>query len=323
MGVTGKSFEGSSYVSPGARGKFKAPNVSQGVSIDEFTLVIIGKATNGVYCNDSNLTDDERYMVFANFDDAKKVLGGGELLEAVYLADSPSGEDDFAGGPQLFKILNVCPNTKAFFDFPSLETGETHKISYPIPGPNGKKVRIKKNASAKTIEIGNADGSQTSPKLERKILDVTYTGDGQFAKITIDATKINITLSGTVPTDGTTNIDVLFADYPSVGEAVDFINSKLGYVANLIDAPEFLCANLDHIKAVDNISVKTTAATLYANLYEEEIFLKNSGLAEITVGATRKALAGTTNTTSTFRALLLRYGQAGDLLWEKFLDAGT
>lgn len=33
--------------------------------------------------------------------------------------------------------------------------------------------------------------------------------------------------------------------------------------------------------------------------------------------------AGTTNTTSTFSALLLRYGQAGDLLWEKFLDAGT
>jgi len=295
MGVKGKVFEGRSYVGPGARGKFRAPSVSQGVSQDEFTQVIIGKANNGVNCNDATLTDDERYMLFTNFEDAKKVLGGGELLEAIYLADSPSSEDDFAGGPQLFKILNICPNTKAYSDFLSLETGETHRISYPIPGPNGKKVRVKKNSASKTIEIGDASGSQTSPKLERKVFDITYTGDGAVAKITIDATKINVTLSGTPPTDGSTSLDVLYADYPTIGEAVDFINSKTGYVANLIDAPEFACGKLDHIKAADNISVKTTAATIYADLYEEEIFLLNSGLAEISVGATRKALAGTTS----------------------------
>ncbi|MCT8335771.1 hypothetical protein NUH30_18945, partial [Leptospira sp. 85282-16] len=223
MGVLGKAFEGRSYVRPGSRGKFRAKDQIPGDSVDLFTQLIIGQADNGVNCNDTNLSDEERYYIFYSFEEAKKVLGGGELLEAIMLADTPSSEDDFAPGPQRFIALNTRANVAASASIPSLKSGQSHTLTFPIPGPKGKKVRFRKTVATKQIEIGDNEGILTSPALEQKVLTISYTGDATSAILSVTGTALIVTLAG--QNDGSVSLTVPFADYPTAIEAVDYINS--------------------------------------------------------------------------------------------------
>lgn len=287
MGVLGKSFEGRSYVRPGSRGKFRAKDQIPGDNIDLFTQLIIGQADNGVDCNSSGLADEDRYYIFYSYDEAKKVLGGGELLEAIYLADSPSSEDDFAAGPQRFIALNTKANVAASASIPSLKSGQSHTLTYPIPGPKGKKVRFRKTVATKIIEIGDNDGILTSPALEQKVLTVSYTGDAASAVLTVTATALTVALTG--QSDGSLTLTFLFSDYPTAIEAVDYINSLPFYTASMLSNANFALTNLDHVEAGDAVSAKSPAiATAYADLYTEKTWIEGTGFAKFSTAATVK-----------------------------------
>lgn len=287
MGVLGKAFEGRSYVRPGSRGKFRAKDQIPGDSVDLFTQLIIGQADNGVNCNDTNLPDDERYYIFYSFDEAKKVLGGGELLEAIMLADTPSSEDDFAPGPQRFIALNTRANVAASASIPSLKSGQSHTLTFPIPGPKGKKVRFRKTVATKQIEIGDNEGILTSPALEQKVLTISYSGDATSAILSVTGSALIVTLAG--QNDGSLSLSVPFADYPTAIEAVDYINSIPFYTASMMSNATFLMSNLDHVEAEDAISVKSPAiATAYADLFAEKNWIESTGFAVFTTAATVK-----------------------------------
>ncbi|MBM9499748.1 hypothetical protein JWG44_05720 [Leptospira sp. 201903071] len=300
MGTSGSGFQGRALVAPGARGKFQSIGANPGAGADKFTLVLIGKAANGVYFNDSStpsLRDDQRYYTISGgvngYNQAKSILGGGELLQAIKFATFPSSDDNLAQGPQLIKFVNICPNTKAFNDFPTLKTGVTHKISFPIPGPNGKKVRFYKDISDKTIQIGDDKGTLISRKLEKVVFTVSYIGNASTALLEIDATNLKVTLTGA--SDNSSSISIKFSDYPTIGEVVDQINSQVGYVASLVESPEFLASNLDHIETTELVSVKApTNLSIYADLFMEQNFIESSGFGEVVLGAVRKPFAGST-----------------------------
>ncbi|UML78859.1 hypothetical protein [Leptospira kirschneri] len=297
MGTSGSEFQGRAYVAPGARGKFQSIGANPGAGTDKFTLVLIGKAANGVCFNESSLRDDQRFYTISGgvsgYNQAKSILGSGELLQAIKFATFPSSEDNLAQGPQLIKFINICPNTKAFNDFTTLKTSQTHRISYPIPGPNGKKVRFFKNSTDKTIQIGNDQGILTSRRLEKVVFTISYIGNGASALLEIDAINLKVTLTGA--SDNSQSIVIKFADYPTIGEVVDQINSQVGYVATLFESPEFLVANLDHVEASESISVKApTNVSIYADLFMEQNFIEGTGLGEVVLGTVRKPFAGST-----------------------------
>lgn len=287
MGVLGKAFEGRSHVRPGARGVFRAIDQIPGDSVDLFTQLIIGKADNGIDCNDTTKEDDDRYYVFYSFEEAKKVLGGGELLEAIMLAFSPSSEAEFASGPQRILALNTGANVAASVNLASLKSAQPHTLTSPIPGPKGKKVRIRKTVATKTIEIGDNEGILTSPALEQRVLSVTYSGNATTAVLTVTATNLVVTLTG--QSDASVTLTVPFADYPTAIEAVDYINSVPFYTASLLSNANFAMTDLDHVEAADAVSAKSpTIATAFADLYAEKIWIESTGFVKFSTTATVK-----------------------------------
>jgi len=292
MGVIGKQFGGRSHVRPGSRGQFRTPRQIPGIGEELFTQLIIGTSKNGPNCLDSSLELEKRVIQVSNFEQAKKIMRDGELLEAVYLADSPSNDDRFANGPQKFILLNINANTKAYADFDTTsENVGVHRLSYPIAGPFGKKIRVKKN-SDKTILIGDSDGTETSPVLESILFSIHYIGDGATATIVINSTGLTTTLSS--PTDGSSNLDIPFAEFPTVGEIVDYINSQPGYVAELVGNPGFLSTELDHIESTEAVNIKASPISIFADLAMEISWIESTGYAEFTtVHSTRKPLEPT------------------------------
>ncbi|WCL51520.1 hypothetical protein [Leptospira sp. GIMC2001] len=294
MGVSGKLFGGRSHVTPGAKVLFNAPDGPPGVGEELFTQLIIGTCKNGPNCLDSTLPFDERYIAVSNFEKAKKIMRDGELLEAVSLAGNPSNTIGFTQGPQKFILLNVNQTTKAYRDFDTNSANALviHRLSYPIAGPWGKKVRIKKN-SDKTIEIGDSDGVITSPVLENLLATVSYIGDGTAATMQLTSASLVTTL--TSPEDGSANLNIDLTEFKTVGEIVDYINSQTGYVAELIGDPGFLSSKLDAIESTAAVDIKTAPKNISADLESEILWIESTGYAEFTtVHGTRKPLEVTT-----------------------------
>lgn len=291
--IAKEDFSGIKRIRPGVYGKFDSPT-EQIENLDLNTLILIGRADNGPYYGDTTIPFADRYVTVSSFNDALKILKSGELLEAVNLAQSPARDTVkpvflFSRGPRLFKLININPNTAAEITLNSTKAANQHIIKYPVPGTYGNKIRIRKILADKKIQAASPDGQVESPRLEKKCFEITYTGNGTSAILAISSTLITVTLTG--QSDGSANLSVLFSDYPRLGDAVDYINSLQGYVAAMIDVPDFLLSNLDHIEASEAVDIKTMK-TVYADLYAEQQYIEGTGLGIFKTNApVRKPLA--------------------------------
>lgn len=291
--IAKEDFSGIKRIRPGVYGKFESPT-EQVANLDLNTLILIGRSDNGPYYNDTTIPFKDRYVIVSSFNDAKKIMKSGELLEAVNLAQSPAKDTEkpaflFSKGPALFKLININPNTAATITLDSTKASNQHVIAYPVPGTYGNKIRLRKILSEKKIQASSPDGATESPVLEKKCFEITYTGNGTSAILSISSTAITVTLTG--QTDGSANLSVQFSDFPRLGDAVDYINSLQGYVASMIDVPDFLLSNLDHIEVSEAVNIKTIK-TVYADLYAEQQYIEGTGIGIFkTVAAVRKPLA--------------------------------
>lgn len=290
MGVSGKQFGGRSHFRPGARGRFSAPDPAPGAGEELFTQLIIGTAKNGAYCLDANLPEEERVIEVSSLESARKILREGELLEAVMLARNPSNDEGFTTGPQKFILLNINQTTKAYRDFAttSSDAANTHRISHPIPGPWGKKVRFRKN-NLNAIEIGDSEGTITSATLSNPLLTIHYLGDGSASELQISGTALTTTV--TAPTDGSQPLNLPLADYPTIQELADQINISSGYVAEVIGNPEYPTNLLDAVEAGDAVDIKAAPVQIKADLEAEIAFIEDSGFGDVTVGTVRRPFA--------------------------------
>ena len=105
-------FEGKNFIIPGSRAAFRAKPQNTGVNADLNTLILIGTSANGWDCNNTTLPKDLRVMEFYSFDEAKGILGSGDLLDAIKVAFSPSRTVGFSGVSRV-KALNINPNVQA------------------------------------------------------------------------------------------------------------------------------------------------------------------------------------------------------------------
>lgn len=294
MGVSAASFQGRQFYRPGAYGAFQAAAQPLGPSDDLVTQIIIGQADNGANCNSGSLKDEERYYVFTDYQTAKSVLRGGNLLEAIKHAFAPSTEAGYTLGPQFIKAFNVNPNTAATKTLDTTKASNLSTVTAVIAGIAGNLIRMRKTLATKKIEIGTADGVQTSPALDFPVMTLQYTGNGTAAALTVDSTGLHVAVTphGSTP-DGSASLDILFADYTYLGDVIDKINSTLGYVATAVASYDFLFAKLDAIISGDAISV-LTLKTLQADAYAEEIFLNSTGIVTYTMATVRRPLADMT-----------------------------
>ncbi len=100
----------------------------------------------------------------------------------------------------------------------------------------------------------------------------------------------------TSPNDGSANLSAAFTEYETIGQLVDFINSRQGYTANVISRPDRKSNSLDHIETSENVNIGGSARILTALLHEQSRFISGSGLAEVEIGSSiRKPLADMTS----------------------------
>ena len=288
MGNRAVEFLGRLYRIPGARGAFRAKPPAKGLSEDFTTLIIIGASENGWKFSNTTLAEDKRIMEFGNGDESKAILQKGDLADAIATAFRPSKDERFSAGPQLIKGINVSNTTAASAILDTTIAANQATIKAMVPGKKGNETRLRITSGGKVIEIGDSASIETSPSLIADEMTIVYTGDASAAIIVIDETKISTVL--TAPGDGSENLSIPFADYKTIGEAVDFINSKAGYVATIESNPDRLTSWLDHIEATENIDIKAVK-TLTALFQEQKTYLSGSGLVEVESATVKKPLA--------------------------------
>lgn len=302
MGFSGAYFDGRLYFRPGARGKFKSKELRRGASLDLNTLILIGTSTNGFNCNDPTLPQRKRVMEFVNFQEAREILGGGELLDAVKGAFNPSKDQRFAIGPTLIKVLNIADNEQAEI------AKDGHTIKALIPGPNGNKIRFR---VISPTEIIITDGVETykQSNLVQDDLAIQYTGDATTATIAINSTNITVTLAGD-QTDGSLGFDLLLEDYPVLFDIAEKIASLTGYTVLIKSKPDFLTADLDHITGQDIM----IPANIKGTFHRQKTFLQSTGLIEI---------ENTTNTPFTADAVYIYLVNGSTGIWTNtdYIDA--
>ncbi|RHX90245.1 hypothetical protein DLM76_20495 [Leptospira yasudae] len=291
MGTRDVEFLGRGFIQPGARGAFRTKSQSAGISPDLNTLVLIGPADNGFDVNDSSLETSKRILEFSGADEARSVLYSGDLADAVIAAFSPSKDSRFSSGPQTIKAINISPNVRASFTANTTLAGTTAVVQGIIPGPRGNQIRFRITSGGTILQVGDAVGIQTSTPLEANELRIRYTGDAGNAALSFDGNELRITLSGSAPTDGSSDLVVPVKDYETLQEVVGFVSSRTGYEITLLSSPDKKTQTLDHLLVSENVDVKSSPFVLKSLLYGQEQFFLGNGLAEIQSGPVRKPLA--------------------------------
>lgn len=290
MGAREVEFLGRGYIQPGARGAFRTKPQTGGISPDFTTLVLIGSADNGYFSNDSSLPISKRVLEFSGPDEARSVLGSGDLTDAVINSFSPSKDSRFANGPQTIKTLNVSRNLSASVSVLSITTGISNIIKAQVPGPKGNQIRFRITNNGTVIQVGDKDGIVSSAPIEANEFRIQYIGNAETTNLTFDGTTLQVILSGASATDGSLNLNVPVKDYETISELVAYINSQSGYSAILLSQPDRKTKTLDYISTVDAVDIKS-GYTLRSLLYWQETFFLTNGLAEIELGSQRKPCA--------------------------------
>ena len=280
-------FEGKNFIIPGSRAAFRAKPQNTGVNADLNTLILIGTSANGWDCNNTTLPKDLRVMEFYSFDEAKGILGSGDLLDAIKVAFSPSRTVGFSGVSRI-KALNINPNVQASDTFQSVDVPTTHTIKAIVPGTLGNNVRVKVSSSGGIVEVGSIEGITKSSDLNISDFQIVYTGNATTANLTWDGTTFAVSLSG--QTDGTLGLSTTWQATPTIGDLINYINNQNGYVATLLSSTDLLTKNLDYIVGSVTL-VGAVPVILKSVLFRQMAFLVNSQLAELTPGSQKVPLA--------------------------------
>ncbi|EMN95885.1 hypothetical protein LEP1GSC110_0782 [Leptospira interrogans serovar Medanensis str. UT053] len=281
MGTREVEFLGRGYIQPGARGAFRTKPQSAGISPDFNTLILVGPSDNGPYTNDLTLPLTKRVLEFGGPDEARQILGSGDLADAVVCAFSPSKDSRFANGPQTIKALNVSQNLSASALVPTTTLGITNTVKAITPGPKGNQLRFRVSNNGTILQVADNENILTSQTLEANDLRIQYIGNASNAILSFDGITLKVTLSGTASTDLSKDLVIDIKSYGTLSELVSYISSQVGYTALLLSQPDRKSNTLDHILLTENLDVKSAPQILKSLLFRQEAFFNSSGLLEI------------------------------------------
>jgi hypothetical protein len=148
-------------------------------------------AGNGVILGKSGTGAPRTLNVFSTVQEAKDVLGDGELLKAVAHAFNPS--PDYA--PQAVRAMVVNGNTQAsrIMKAGGFEILKLKSAAYGSPA-NQLKMRLAAGTGAGTKKavFETGENSQTIDNIGKKSIRVQYTGDGSKAVADVNNTGLSV-----------------------------------------------------------------------------------------------------------------------------------
>lgn len=211
-------------------------------------LALIGTASGG---------EPNTPLKFGSFSEARRVLRGGELLDAVNLAFGASSQSD---GPSSVTVIRLNPAVQSgvmLKDASAADCIALASTNYGI-ADNAIKVKIEQGSTAGfkvTTQLGSI--SRVADNLERRVIDVQYTGTG-VGLLSIAESAVTLTLNSVV-----TSIDL--SVYQTVQQLVDRLNAVGSVTASVLDGngTKLTKAGLD---GVTDLDIKTAKVTLVANL---------------------------------------------------------
>lgn len=239
-------------------------------------LALIGKSTGGKPKTD---------LAFGNPDEAKLVLRGGELLDAVLKAFDPSAE---TGAPAVVHAIRVNPATRATLTLQSAAPAAVVALSSTNYGLLDNQIKVKLESGTLagkkiTVQSDAGGGYFFGDNIGRAAFSVKY--NGAEATATIGVTANTVVLSAPA---ATTLHTIDLTAFSTVGQLVDKINSLTGFEAAALDSSDNkpTLNGLDFVTAGD---IKTTF-TVRADLQAIVDWFNSSGQTLVT--AERSAGAG-------------------------------
>lgn len=206
-------------------------------------------ANNAVIVGESKGGKPNQLYVFYSPSEARDVLRGGPLLEAILHAFSPGNDltPQYIGA----KRVNVgIPATLV------LKNGSQDIITLTAWdwGAHTNQIKMKLENGSNTgrkVIFAFEGNEQEADDISRPSFRILYTGSGTAATMTI--TKTGLTTAVTGASDDNLSID--FSSYPTVEDLVNYLNDKASYSCVLLaDEPAQPSTQLD---AVSNQTIKT------------------------------------------------------------------
>lgn len=240
------------------------------------TLAIIGRSTGG---------KPNTALRFGSPSEARAMLLGGELCEAVEKAFDPSAQTN---APATVIAVRVNPATQAALNLSAAAAGGTViSLASEQYGLVGNRVKVKvasgTNVGKKlTTQVGN--DYTTADDVHRNAFSVVYSGAQASSRMSVTGTTLTLEAPNST---AVATIDL--ASYPTVIELVDRINAVSGFAAAVLDGND-AAATLNALDYVSNQDVKTATYTATANL--QAIVDWFNGVGEGYVTATRAAGVG-------------------------------
>jgi hypothetical protein len=238
-------------------------------------MAIIGLAEGG---------EPKTALRFGNPTDARKVLRSGELAESVSKAFAASTQ---VGSPATVIAVRVNPATQASLSLNDSSATPVINLVSTDYGRYTNQIKVKVEAGSNkglllTTQLGNAYYSEDN--VARDAFSIQYTGALASAVMTID----NSTLTLEAPV-GTPVASVQLADYPTVQQLVDYMNTISGFSAAVLNG-NGNTATPNALDSLSNQDVKLASYTATANLQAAIDWF--NGMSELFVTASRPAGVG-------------------------------
>ena len=242
-------------------------------------LYILGESDGGIpynatdYDGTTALSAAEKVNVLTRVQDAYDVLINGELFDAARFSFEPALDSQYTPPPTIYCVrVNQATRASRTLEKSSVDVLKLHSELW---GLEANKIATKISAgttSGKKVEIRYNGTTTTVDDIEQIDFEIQYTGDASTATMTINSTTISTTLAGD-QTDGSTDLSLTKAQYSTIGEVVDYINSQTGYTATVKFDRAWESQYLDYITASN---IKTAAIDIKSDAENLKRTINNS-----------------------------------------------
>ncbi len=247
--MVGVFFNGNKLVTPTTASVVDTTAMQDTNVAGSNALVVIGKAMGG---------KPKTLLSFGSPEEARDVLGSGELCDAVVSAFSPS-ED--TGAPRTVHAVRVDPATQATLALKDASTATVVTLTSVNYGLKENQGMVKVEA-ATTLgkKLTWFDGTTyiTGDNVGKNVMTLQYAGASTPVTMTITGTTLTLNIGGT-PTALDLNI------YKTIRDLVNKINSITGFTASVQSG----AVNDPTLNALDYVTtqdVKTSPYTVTAHL---------------------------------------------------------
>lgn len=249
-------FAGQRIIKPGTYTKRFFP-AEQGLGNISGQVLILGEASKGGIPFDAYDEVEDVINTVNGQAQALNVFGGGPLYYGAEFYLTPTRDERF-NTPSEARCIVVNEMTQAKT---ALLNGVTEiiEVAFNKYGTDGNQAAVKVSAgsvSGKLLQlIYKGDEILNADNVNLPLLSIQYTGAGSAAVMDITATKLTTTVTGTTGED----LDLTLADYSSLGELINLINSNPVYTCSLDGKSDEKTTVFDIVSAQDIKTAKYSA----------------------------------------------------------------